>query len=124
MPFGILEKRFRFLQTYAEISPDVMKDLVLAACSLHNFLRHSRSATQVYMRTGDVDSENSVTHVVNEGAWRLDGPMGNVTNISKQLGSGTRHPQDAKEMRQALRDYFNSSAGAAAWQENMISKTK
>ena len=112
--FGILAQRFRFLQANLALQPTTVQTLTLAACALHNFLR-SRTT---YMHSVDIDREDPVTHVVHEAQWRQ--APSNMRNVSSQIGARTRHTDNAKDIRQCLRDYFSSPAGAVPWQDQMI----
>ena len=70
----------------------------MACCSLHNFLRSRIAASNIYTPQGSLDSEDRETHAEVPGEWR----------------------QGAKNLRDYLRDYYNSKEGEVPWQWNMI----
>lgn len=116
--FGILANRFRVFMTPIGLEPDKVENIVLACCSLHNFLRSRLGSRAVYTPQGSLDTEDSETHTVSPGDWRNEpNPQGWAP--LEQQGSN-RHSTAAKEIRDNLRDYFNSDDGSVAWQNNMI----
>lgn len=131
--FGILANRFRVFMTRIMLTPDSVDKIVLAACTLHNYLRSHRSAVTLYSPHTLVDSEDSVTHSVTPGSWRTavgqqptrvisdrDTNINPWSQIGRQQGSMNRPPFDAKVVRNLLCEYVNSDAGKVYWQEDMI----
>ncbi|KAJ8930354.1 hypothetical protein NQ314_016851 [Rhamnusium bicolor] len=92
--FGILANKGRVFHTAIMLDPDFVKDIVLAACVLHNFVR---------VRDG-YQFEDTLTS-----------PMENIEVIGTG-GSCTA----AKNIRNVFADYFTSPAGCVPWQYNMI----
>ncbi len=68
--FGILSNRFRVFMTPMRLSPEKVETIVLACCTLHNFLRSSSTSRSVYTPLGSFDSEDTDTHSFTPGAWR------------------------------------------------------
>ena len=108
--FGILANRFRVLHTTMCMRPERAECVVMAACILHNILRNRDPSLQ------EADHEDTVTHEVIPGAWRVDANVGtNLPTLPGHTATST-----AKAQRIILRDYFSSPAGSVPWQENMI----
>ena len=116
--FGILSNRFREFMTPMRLDPEKVETIVLACCSLHNFLRSRNEARNIYMPTGSIDTKDLETHIVSRGNWRQDKESKGWIPIDKQ--GSNHHSTDAKEIRDYLCDYFNSDDGAVPWQDNMI----
>ena len=93
--FGILSNRWRVLLSPINQRPDVVENMVLACCAMHNFLREEYSA--VY-----------------------DGPETNSSLQQAVLSGSTNPTQQAKITREVLTEYFNSDNGAVAWQWDSI----
>ena len=68
--FGILSNRFRVFMTPIALAPEKVEAIVMACCSLHNFLRESSASRLVYMPQRSIDTEDSITHDINLGEWR------------------------------------------------------
>lgn len=115
--FGILANRFRVFMKPIAVSPDNVELIVLAACSLHNFLRGRSNAKHVYLPSGIADFEND-EHQVEPGLWRSDNASHTWNGIGPQ--SGPCYGRDAKMVRDELRRYFVSADGSVSWQGNMI----
>ena len=62
------------------------------------------------------DGDHNVTHNVTPGEWR---DVKDLPDITRHLG-GNRDTLAAKDQRVTLKAYYNSDAGAVAWQERMI----
>ena len=62
-----------------------------------------------------MDREDEV-HSVTSGEWR---DVKDLPDITRHLG-GNRDTLAAKDQRVTLKAYYNSDAGAVAWQERMI----
>ena len=54
------------------LEPEKVRDLVLAAVALHNYLRSQRSTRQVYTPPELMDREDVVSGEVIPGEWPLD----------------------------------------------------
>ena len=114
--FGIFANRFRVFMSPIKLHPAKVEAIVLACCSLHNFLSiHSAS---VYSPQGSMDTKDTGTHIVSPGDWRQQQQPQGLILLARQ--SGNRHANAAKEVRKYLCTYFNSDHGSLPWQDNMI----
>lgn len=115
--FGILSNRFQVFMTPIRLAPEKVETIVLACCTLHNFLRSTQGSRNIYTPPGSIDTENADTHTVSPGNWRQDKVPQGLVPIERQ--GSNRHSTSAKAIRDYLCNYF-SSEGAVAWQDNMI----
>ena len=83
--------------------------VTMFACVMHNLLLNTYPLAQ-----GETDSEDAAHNVV-PGAWRNEQQMPSLVPLL-----GHRQQQNAKDMRDYLATYYESPAGAVAWQERMI----
>ena len=109
--FGILANRLRVFLTNIYIEPDKVTCITLAALALHNFLREKSEA---YVPPVFVDREDE-NHRVIAGTWRRGGDLDSVA-LSRARNATTT----AKDQRDLLKAYFQSSEGSVDWQEDMI----
>lgn len=116
--FGILSNRFRVFMTPIGLEPDKVTTIVLACCSLHNYLREQTISRSVYMPPGSVDGEDPDTHTLRQGEWRSQGNAQGWVGLAHQ--GSNHHSTAAKQLRNYLCDYFVSSSGEVSWQYNMI----
>ena len=98
------------------LSPEKVETIVLASCTLHNFLRTKSKNT--YTPPGSLDTEIADTHTMSPGQWR-QGPHPQGLIAIERQGSNN-HSNLAKETRDYLCDYFNSDKGSVPWQDDMI----
>ena len=116
--FGILANRFRIFMKPIGLAPEKVETIVLACCSLHNFLRSRLGSCSVYTPQGSIDSEDVETHAVIPGHWRQQPQPQGWATIPQQ--GSNRYSKTAKEIRDYLQDYFNSEKGSVSWQNDMI----
>ena len=107
--FGILAHRWRVFLTTIEMCPDKLTYVIFAACCLHNYLVERNKPTYA----SAVDLENA-DHTISNGAWRNDARL-----CGLQSSLNHNPPRNAKEQREMLTTYFNST-GSVPWQGNMI----
>lgn len=95
--FGMLANKFRILLTDMYLEPSKAISVVLAACSLHNFLQKvTNRSTSVSRR----EEETSDTR-----------------KLKKWAPTDCHNPtKAAKKMRETLKEYFLSDAGSLSWQ--------
>ena len=106
--FGILACRFRILRRCIEVWPEFVEDIILACCTLHNFLRiHGRAQ---YICPSVADRELPEGDVL-PGAWREE-----VTLEPLRRDTQKNPSQYAKEIRNRLCDYFLTREGELPWQ--------
>jgi len=109
--FGILANRFRCLLTTLGTSPDNSRKITEACLTLHNVMR----ARYPGLQNADLDAEDANGQVI-PGAWRNAGMMEEV----RALGRAPRENRAGKELRIALKHYYNSDAGRVPWQDAAI----
>lgn len=111
--FGILVSRFRIFEASISLSPEKVDNIVLATCSLHNWLRKTSEA---YITQRFVDYEDIQLGEVIPGAWRHQPTT--LQNVPK-----TRNNHSSKEallVRNTYADAFITTE-ALPWQDRMIS---
>ncbi|CAH1959916.1 unnamed protein product [Acanthoscelides obtectus] len=112
--FGILVTRFRVLLNTIDMRPKNVDSIVLAACSLHNWLPKT---SDMYITHRCVDFENVQQRVVVPGAWR--------TQLRTAMGSlpPARHSNHASRKAEAIRNAYAQlfeTTEAVPWQDHMI----
>ncbi|GFW03138.1 putative nuclease HARBI1 [Trichonephila clavipes] len=98
--FGILAWRFRVFSKAIELKPDTIDRVILAACSLHNWLR--KTSPGHYMLQNALDREDFNTGEVTPGQWRLHA---NTLRPVTSLGSNNPN-RTAIQIRQQFMKYF------------------
>lgn len=93
--FGIAAARFRVLRTTIELSEQNVILCVLAICAMHNWLMSIDSSF-----SEDIE------------------PLLNETNIN--VNRNERATNDAKNIRELFKQYFNSDEGAVGWQNEKV----
>ncbi|XP_028415306.1 uncharacterized protein LOC114538349 [Dendronephthya gigantea] len=116
--FGILANRFRIFMKPIELSTHNVENIVMAACSLHNFLRSKSEGQNVYTPLGLVDIEDQDTHEIFPGQWRLQPTPEGLIPLAHQ--GSNRCTDSATKIRQEFCDYFNSADGEVPWQWNKL----
>jgi hypothetical protein len=111
--FGILAARFRIFHTTINLKPETVENIVLASCCLHNFLRCT--ARQNYTPPHSLDSENTEDGSITQGDWRNN----NIQFVPLQLNHNRHYAEEAKEIREKLKRYFNNE-GKVLWQDRMV----
>lgn len=75
---------FRVFRKPILLEPEKAEKIVLAATHLHNFLRKSESSSATYTPSGTFDVENTVTHELIPGQWRIEGmPTGSLLRLKR-----------------------------------------
>ncbi|XP_023717693.1 protein ALP1-like [Cryptotermes secundus] len=97
--FGILVRKFRIFEHRLSLSHEHANCVILAACILHNYLRHDNCYW----------SENDLQVAVSD--------MQGLRNLER---CGGPPPQAALHVRDAFTNYFNSEAGPVEWQAARI----
>ena len=110
--FGILPARWRIFRRPIRANEDAVENMIKACVCLHNYLKQTDSAC--YVPTGSVNSEDSSGSIV-EGSWR--------STVSREQSSfqpirtaGSNFNNNAKEIRDTFKEYFNSKSGSVPWQ--------
>lgn len=98
--FGIMATRFRLLLKTIELNPNNVKLCVSAICALHNWLL--KTNRDEYLQIDQIN-------------------IPNVQNENDEAENHDPNPSnEAKNIRNVLKNYFNSPEGEVSWQENMI----
>ncbi|XP_044761191.1 uncharacterized protein LOC123318582 [Coccinella septempunctata] len=114
--FGLIAARFRILHVPIHMRyPENISYVVLAICSLHNFLRKRDTS---YSTSASFDQENMATRELQLGEWRKN--TAEMTNLRSFRRTATTA---AKDNRNNYRDFFNSD-GSVDWQDEMLAKGK
>ncbi len=87
--FGILSNRFRVFMTPMRLFPEKVKSIVLACCTLHNFLRSSSTSRSVYTPLGSFHSEDTDTHYFTPGTWRRSNEAQGIVSLNRQGSNRT-----------------------------------
>ena len=109
--FGVLVNRFQCRLTCLPQWPEQAEQIVMACICLHNLMRTRYPGVQ-----NEVMDREDEDHNVIPGEWR-DGR--DLPDMTRHLG-GNRDTLAAKDQRDTLKAYYNSDAGAVAWQGRMI----
>lgn len=111
--FGLIAARFRVLHTAINMKPLNIQYVVLAICTLHNYLIKRKN---LYIGPTSFDSENKQTHELMKNAeWRQN----NVELCPLQSSDRKGQTLDAKENRQEYVNYFTGN-GKVSWQDEML----
>lgn len=115
--FGLLAARFRILHTAIHMTdPQNISYVILAICTLHNFLLKRKTS---YATARSFDQEDSVTHALQMGEWR-----DTSIELTSLRSNGQRNVSiGAKSNREKYTHYFNSD-GKVHWQDDMLRRGK
>ena len=92
--------------------------IVLACCSLHNFLRIRLGFCNVYAPIGSLDAEDREMHEVTPGEWREEQKPQGLQPLERQ--GSNQHTSEAHELRDYMCSYFNSDVGSISLQNSMV----
>ena len=107
--FGILTSRFRIFHRTIEVQPKFVKNIVLACCILHNYMR--KEANNQYLADGSVDRELPDGTIAG-GDWRQ-----NRIELDPVQRDTHRNPSVyAKRVQSSLADYLLTPEGEVEWQ--------
>lgn len=109
--FSLIASRFRIFQTSINVNPNDTNYIVLAICTLHNFLiKHNSS----YVKPTSENSETQDTEDIDVSGQLF--PLQNCINARNSSAA-------AKINRDKYLECFNG-VGKVAWQDDMIKKGK
>ncbi|XP_023312016.1 uncharacterized protein LOC111692317 [Anoplophora glabripennis] len=115
--FGLITARFRVLHTTINMKPLHIQYVVLAICTLHNYLIQRKNQ---YIGPITFDSENKQTHQCMKNAeWRQN----DVQLCPLQISNRNGQVLDAKENRLEYMKYFTGN-GKVTWQDEMLNAGK
>ncbi|CAH1979145.1 unnamed protein product [Acanthoscelides obtectus] len=104
--FGLISARFRVLRRPIDLPPEKIKKIVLAICSLHNFLLTQKSSAHLYAPNGIFDTEND-GNVINGSCRNGGNPIANMVPLQ---ATNVRNPsKTAKEMSIHIKKYKPST---------------
>lgn len=114
--FGILVSRFRILEASITLAPEKVDVIVLAACSLHNWLRKT---TDTYITQRCVDYEDIQVGTTIRGSWRhqFQSTLQNLPATHNNHFS-----REAVQVRNTYADLFITTE-TLSWQDRMINIT-
>ena len=109
---SLRKNRWIIFRSIMPLAPEKATIMVLAAITLHNFLRISWSADKIYIPPGLIDEEDPKTGTVIPGTWHHDA----ASNSWLDLPPCTAHNATfkAKEIRREFTQYFMME-GAVSW---------
>ena len=110
--FGILVARFGIFKIHINMKLDNIKDVVMASCALHNFLR--RTSPDTYTPPECFDTEDLQNGTVTAGLRSNPSSM-----AALKRGNNRNHQLTGKEVRSQFMEYFNKE-GKVPWQDNCI----
>lgn len=117
--FGIMSSVFRVLRKPLLLAPKRVEIVVLAVCSLHNWLLSDKYSANVYTPEGTFDRENLETGEMIHGSWRNEELAAESFLPLSQQGSNN-YSKNAKEVREEYREYFVSNLGEVPWQYRLM----
>jgi hypothetical protein len=117
--FGIMAGRFRVLRHSIQLQPKSVVRIILAACTLHNFLRSVTVSRDSYTPSGVFDYEDLKQSRIIDGSWRADASSNGLQPMATHVGN--RSASNALQIRDMFCAYFNG-VGAVPWQDEMILK--
>lgn len=115
--FGIINSKFRVLQTAIPLKITTTDEVIKAICCLHNWLRKTGGSR--YMTSSLVDHEDTEEGKIVLGSWRLDAPEGTLD--VRRSGVSNNYTKSASRIREDYANYF-VGPGAVPWQDKMIEK--
>jgi len=98
--FGILSQKFRIYNRRIQAKPENADNIILATCILHNFIK-IHDGKQTYNRGESTNLEDPST----------------LQNLTMQGGNAS---QQAFQVREMFKDFFNSPIGELSWQNEVI----
>ena len=107
--FGILANKWRCFHRPIPLEIDTAKNVIIAACTLHNMLRQKQPGHSLV-----ADNEDAQHRVV-AGTWR-DGQDLEPLQVER----GNKCNKAAAKQRDLLKAYFNSPAGSVPWQDDYV----
>lgn len=124
--FGILATRFRIFRRPIASNVESTCNIVKATLVLHNFLMSINNVDDIYSYAprNFVDTYSGSGNRVTPGSWRNEiGDVVGLTGLHQSVRGSNNYSNLAKKVRDAYKDYFNSSEGAVPWQNDILSST-
>lgn len=102
--FGVLCTKFRIFRKPFALCPEKVTLITLTCILLHNYLRKSKTSSQVYTPPGTMDIYDNNNMLVQSGSWRNEidenGALRNLPRVAR------RSALDAIEVREEFTKYF------------------
>ena len=114
--FGIIANRWRVFRSVILLPPETIEHLVLAALTLHNFLRKS-SSRNLYCPPGLADMVDNSGNLF-YGRWRASPTTESMLPLQTP-SSGHNASNTAKSIRENFKEYF-CKEGAVSWQWGIL----
>nr|CAI5824170.1 unnamed protein product [Callosobruchus analis] len=108
--FGIISSVFRVLRKPLLLEPNKAQVIVMAIVCLHNYLKKSKTSSNIYIPPGSVDSEEQGRRTL--GHWRN---LHNADCLENIRNVPRRATTNAKDIRKEIAEYFTST-GVVSWQ--------
>ena len=115
--FGILCAKWFCLRKTMFCGPDRAQKIISAACYLHNYFIANHKTTYCSPKFADTYDANGI---LTQGEWRKALPQDSLYNNNIIGSMIDREPDCAKNIRDELKKYVNSSAGSLSWQRNAV----
>lgn len=112
--FGILANQWRVFRSTIFLSPDKVIKVTMAAVCLHNYL--GQRGSEAYLPSGLADRETAEKEFL-AGEWRRERLGALQPWRGQKMRNASHH---AKNLRNVLKDYFMSTAGAVPWQDKYV----
>lgn len=112
--FGILVCRWRILLTTLNIFPDNAEKVVCACVALHNFLRLTKEAKNIYLPSKFVDWEDG-DHNMQPGMWRQE-VSHNLRSVQPSRNFHILGGSNALRIRDTICRFVNTE-GQLSWME-------
>ena len=120
--FGILASRFRIFRRPIVAQVETVDNVVKASVALHNFLINIQHSDDIYCYcpVDYVDQEGPLG--IRAGHWRREIREGNgLIRLQRNECGSNNFSNNAKQVRENFREYFNSPEGAVSWQDEIVS---
>lgn len=101
--FAILVQKFRIFFRRLQGKPENITTVILAACTLHNFIRQNEGSNMAALENNDGIESTTIA-----------GRACIFQDLPRLRGGSTR---EAFAVRDKLKDFFNSPVGSVEWQE-------
>lgn len=109
--FGLLASRFRIFHTVISLKPENVTSVILACCSLLNYLIQN-SPSYALQDSMDVEVSGDLLH----GSWRNEVGSSKLETLPK---CKQRCPKNEEDMRDIICDFVNGP-GAISWQWKVL----
>jgi hypothetical protein len=95
------------------VKPDRAQVIVAACCTMHNYLIQTKDESYCPQGFADILSDRGE---IIEGSWRNQLQNGSMYHTRLRSWTPGRLPENAKEMRNWLKEYVNSEGGEVPWE--------